>query len=100
MASSVENPHTNGQAEAANKVILGELRKKLGQMKGLWAEEIPSILWGYHYTPQSSTKETPFRLTYKSDAIIPMKLGEVLRRRMNYQEGINDDNLQVEPDLK
>jgi len=44
LASSMEHFQRNRQAEATNKVILGELRKKLGQMKGLWAEEIPSIL--------------------------------------------------------
>jgi len=44
LTSSVEHPQTNEQAEAANKVILRELRKKLGQMKELWAKEIPGIL--------------------------------------------------------
>lgn len=43
--SSVEHPQTNGQAKAANKVIIREMRKKLGMKKGLWAEEIPCILW-------------------------------------------------------
>lgn len=71
LVSSVEHPQTNGQAETANRVILTELRKKLGQLKGLWAEEIlgllwaeeiPGLLWGYHCTRQSSTKETPYRL--------------------------------------
>jgi len=99
LTSSVEHPQTNGQAEAANKVILGELRKKLCQIKGLWAEEIPGIPWGYHYTPQSSTKETPYRITYGSDATILLELGEVLWRRRNYQEEDNDDNLRVELDL-
>jgi len=42
--TSVEHPQTNGQAEAANKIIPGKLKKKLGQLKGLWAEEIPGIL--------------------------------------------------------
>lgn len=59
-ASSVEHPQTSGQAKAANKVILNELKKKIGQAKGLWAEEIPGILWEYHCTPQSTTGETPF----------------------------------------
>jgi len=40
----VEYPQTNGQAEAANKVILEELRKKLGRLKGLWAEEVSGVL--------------------------------------------------------
>jgi len=34
VTSSVEHPQTNGQAEAANKVILVELRKRLDNAKG------------------------------------------------------------------
>lgn len=55
--SSVEHPHTNGQVEAANKVILNELKKRLSRAKSLWAEEMPSILWDYHCTPQPSTSD-------------------------------------------
>ncbi|XP_014499255.1 uncharacterized protein LOC106760320 [Vigna radiata var. radiata] len=36
---------TNGQAEAANKVIIAELKRRLGQAKGLWVEELPEVLW-------------------------------------------------------
>ncbi|XP_020208869.1 uncharacterized protein LOC109793805 [Cajanus cajan] len=50
--TSVEHPQTNGQAEAANKVILRELKKWLGSAKGQWVDELPSILWAYHCTPQ------------------------------------------------
>lgn len=47
LTSSVEHPQTNGQVEAANKVILSELRKRLSKVpKGLWVDEPPSILWG------------------------------------------------------
>ncbi|XP_020207473.1 uncharacterized protein LOC109792469 [Cajanus cajan] len=51
LPTSVEHPQTNGQAEAANKVILRELKKRLGNAKGQWADELPSILWAYHCTP-------------------------------------------------
>ena len=78
---------------------MGELRKKLGQMKRLWAEEFSSILWGYHWTPQSSTKETPYRLTYGSDAMIPVELREASWRRTNFDEQSNDDNLRAELNL-
>jgi len=44
LVTRVEHPQTNRQAEAANKVILGELRKKLGRLKGLWAKEVMRIL--------------------------------------------------------
>nr|KYP51948.1 Pol polyprotein [Cajanus cajan] len=44
LPTSVEHPQTNGHAEAANKVILRELKKRLGNGKGQWPDELPSIL--------------------------------------------------------
>nr|KYP38620.1 Pol polyprotein [Cajanus cajan] len=58
--TSVEHPQSNGQAEAANKVILSKLKKRLGAAKGAWAEELSEVLWAYRCTPQSTTQETPF----------------------------------------
>ena len=44
--------------------------------KGTEAEEVPRIVWAYHTTPQSTTKETPFSLVYGSDAMIPVEVQE------------------------
>ncbi|XP_057763544.1 uncharacterized protein LOC130983889 [Arachis stenosperma] len=74
--SSVEHPQTNGQVESANKVILSGLKKRLDNKKGAWAEELATVLWSYRTTEQSSIKETPFRLTYGVDAVIPVEIGE------------------------
>ncbi|XP_057744680.1 uncharacterized protein LOC130962489 [Arachis stenosperma] len=74
--SSVEHPQTNGQVESANKIILLGLKKHLDNKKGPWADELASVLWSYRTTEQSSTKETPFRLTYGLDAVIPVEIGE------------------------
>ncbi|XP_072060323.1 uncharacterized protein [Arachis hypogaea] len=74
--SSVEHPQTNGQVESANKIILLGLKKRLDNKKGAWADELASVLWSYRTTEQSSTKETPFRLTYGLDAVIPVEVGE------------------------
>ncbi|XP_057734476.1 uncharacterized protein LOC130949887 [Arachis stenosperma] len=41
---SVEHPQTNGQVEAANKVILQGLKKRLDQKKGVWANELASLV--------------------------------------------------------
>ncbi|XP_072089283.1 uncharacterized protein [Arachis hypogaea] len=85
--ASVEHPQTNGLAEAANKVILHALKKKLDDAKGLWAELIPEVLWGYNTTPQTSTKETPFRLVYGSEAMIPLEVSqESIRTHINNQD--------------
>ncbi|XP_072087337.1 uncharacterized protein [Arachis hypogaea] len=74
--SSVEHPQTNGQVEAANKVIQQSLRKRLDQKKGAWADELASVLWSYRTTQQSSTREMPFRLTNGVDVIIPVEIEE------------------------
>ncbi|XP_016207299.1 uncharacterized protein K02A2.6-like [Arachis ipaensis] len=74
--SSVEHPQMNGQIEAANKVILLGLKKRLDNKKGAWDDELASVLWSYRTTEQSSTGETPFRLTYGVDAMIPVENGE------------------------
>ena len=45
--TSVENPATNDQIELANRIILEGLKKRLGDAKGRWVEELPSVLWSY-----------------------------------------------------
>nr|KYP58122.1 Transposon Ty3-I Gag-Pol polyprotein [Cajanus cajan] len=42
--TSVEHPQSDGQAEAANKVILKELKRRLGQAKGQWPDHLHEIL--------------------------------------------------------
>ncbi|MCI44918.1 gypsy retrotransposon integrase-like protein, partial [Trifolium medium] len=71
--TSVEHPQTNGQAEAANRVILRGLKRRLDDAKNKWVEELWSVLWTYWTTPHSTTGETPFRLIYGTEAVIPVK---------------------------
>jgi len=47
ITSSVEHPQTNGQAEAANKVLLNELKKRFETAKGRWTKELLEVLWAY-----------------------------------------------------
>ncbi|XP_075670385.1 uncharacterized protein LOC142640183 [Castanea sativa] len=65
----------NGQAEATNKVILSGLKKKLDDVKGKWVDELLHVLWTYRTTPRRSTEETPFSMTYGTEAIIPLETG-------------------------
>nr|KYP48293.1 Pol polyprotein [Cajanus cajan] len=95
----VEHPQSNGQAEVANKVILTELKKRLGDVKGAWAEELTEVLWAYRCTPQSTTKETPFRLTYGIDAMIPVEVGEPSFRQQHLDENNNEASLRAEIDM-
>nr|KYP60581.1 Pol polyprotein [Cajanus cajan] len=96
--TSIEHPQTNGQAESANKVILSELKKQLGEAKGAWAEQLPEVLWAYRCTPQSTTQETPFRLVYGSDAMIPVEIGEPSFHRAHFDEASNEAELRANLD--
>nr|KYP33750.1 Transposon Ty3-I Gag-Pol polyprotein [Cajanus cajan] len=53
----------------------------------------------YRCTPQSSTKETPFRLTYGTDAMVPVEVGEPSLRRTQFNEDANGEALNIELDL-
>jgi len=50
------------------------MKRRLDKAKGTLAEEVPRIVWAYHTTPQSTTKERPFSLVYGSDAMIPVEV--------------------------
>jgi hypothetical protein len=98
--TSVEHPQTNGQAKAANRVILRGLKRRLGEAKGQWVEELHNVLWSYRTTPHSTTGETPFRLTYGTEAVIPVEIGEPTRRtEVPNDQDLNDESIREELDL-
>ena len=43
------------------------------QAKGIWPDELPGVLWAYRTTVRTPTGETPFKLAYGSEAVIPEK---------------------------
>ena len=70
----------NVQAEAANKIILNGLKKRLADTKGNWPENLYEVLWSYLMTPQSSIGETSFLLLYVVDVVITVEIREPLWR--------------------
>ena len=66
-------PQGNEQVEVVNKVIVNGLKKRLDDVKGRWVEELPHALWTYRTTPRRSTRETPFSMTYRAEAVIPLE---------------------------
>jgi len=99
VTSSVKHPQTNKQAEAANKVILGQLKRGLGAAKGKWAEELLEVLWAYRCTSQSSTGETPYNLTYGTEAMLPTEVGEATLHKQLHDLKINEECMKTELDL-
>lgn len=85
--------------EAANKVIFTGIKKRLGDAKGLWAEELPWVLWAYQTTPRTSTGETPFKLVYGTNVLVPVKVGLEVYRSKVFSIEENEIGLKMNLDL-
>ena len=79
--------------------MLKIIKTRLEGAKGIWPEELPSILWAYRTTARTPTGETPFRLTYESEAVIPAEVGITSYRVHNYDENRNDEAMRLQLDL-
>ena len=81
---SPEHPQANGQVEVTNRTILQSINTRLNKAKGLWAEELQTLLWAYRTTPRATTGETPFLLTYGFEAMVPTEVEIPSYRVANY----------------
>jgi hypothetical protein len=97
--SSPGHPQANGQVKVTNRSLLKMIKTRLEGAKGLWPEELPNILWAYRTTARTPTGETPFRLTYGTEAVIPVEIGLTTWRTNHYDEVTNDDQLRSNLDL-
>ena len=73
--STLAYPQGNGQAKAKGKCV----------------DELPHVLWTYRTTPRRSTRKTPFSMTYRSKAVIPLESGFLTLRtnQFNVEENHN-----------
>ncbi|CAN6244166.1 unnamed protein product [Urochloa humidicola] len=68
----VYHPQSNGACERANGSILTALGKRFfDQSKGMWAEELPGILWALRTSEARPTGFTPFKLLFGEEAMTP-----------------------------
>ncbi|XP_016199385.1 uncharacterized protein LOC107640375 [Arachis ipaensis] len=75
------------------------LKKKLGEAKGEWADLIPEILWSYNTSIQSATGETPFKLVYGAEALIPVEVSVPTLRTKLYNQPNNQQARSADLDL-
>ncbi|KAK2997629.1 hypothetical protein RJ639_025207 [Escallonia herrerae] len=95
----VAHPQTNGQIEVTNRTLLQGIKKKLDGAKGLWVEELPKILWAYNTTTRNPTGETPFSLSFGTEALIPVEVGLPSLRLTAYDSIQNEEALRANLDL-
>ena len=81
-----------------NRTLLKIIKTKLDNAKGAWPEELPNVLWAYRTTARTLTRETPFKLTYGTEAVIPVEVGVTSIRQEVFNKESNDDHLRTNLD--
>ena len=82
--------------EVTNRSLLKIIKTQLEGAKGIWLDELPSVLWAYRTTARTPTRETPFRLAYESEAIIPAEVGLISYWVENYDKDKNEEAMRLQ----
>ena len=93
------HPQANGQAEVANRSLLKIIKTRLEGAKGVWPNELLGVLWAYRTTVRTPTGETPFKLAYGSEVVIPAEVHMMSYRVRKYQAEENEEQLRLNLDL-
>ncbi|GJS12857.1 reverse transcriptase domain-containing protein [Tanacetum coccineum] len=72
---------------------------RLGQERVCWVDEWPNILWAHRTMLKTSNGETPFSLTYGSEAVIPAETGMPTYRTIQFNKTQNEEEIRLNLDL-
>ena len=97
--SSPAHSQANRQVEVTNRTLLKIIKTWLEGAKGIWPDELLSVLWAYWTTARTPIGETPFRLAYGTDAIITAEIRFTSYQVDSYSEETNEEELRLQLDL-
>ncbi|GJT95425.1 reverse transcriptase domain-containing protein [Tanacetum coccineum] len=97
--ASVKHPQTNGLVERANRSLGEGIKARLGKDNKNWMEEISHVLWAHRTMVKSSNGDTPFSLTYGTEAVIPAEIGMPTFRTAEVDVAKNDEALKINLEL-
>ncbi|GKB17398.1 reverse transcriptase domain-containing protein, partial [Tanacetum coccineum] len=85
--------------ERANRSLGKGIKARLGKGNKNWIEELPHVLWAHRTMIKSSHGDTPFSLTYGTEAVIPAEIGMPTYRSVVVDAVHNDEELRLNLDL-
>ncbi|GJU90799.1 reverse transcriptase domain-containing protein [Tanacetum coccineum] len=97
--ASVKHPQANGLVERANRSLGEGIKARLEEKSKDWIEELPHVLWAHRTMIKSSNGETPFSLTYGTEAVIPAEIGMPTLRTAEMDQAKNNEALGINLDL-
>lgn len=71
--STSYHPKANGTVEEFNKIIETALTKVCNTQQSDGDLRVPAVLWAYRTTCKKLTRQTPFRVVYGVEVVIPME---------------------------
>ncbi|GKA99381.1 reverse transcriptase domain-containing protein [Tanacetum coccineum] len=98
--ASVKHPQSNGLVERANRSLGEGIKASLGEGNKNWIEELPHVLWAHHTMIKLSHGDTPFSLTYGTEAVILAEIGMPTYYTTAVDAVHNDEELRLNLDLQ
>ncbi|GKC45515.1 reverse transcriptase domain-containing protein [Tanacetum coccineum] len=95
----IEAKPTNGLVERANHSLGEGIKARLEARSKNWIEELPPVLWAHRTMIKSSNEDTPFSLTYKTEAVIPTEIGMPTLRTAEVDLVQNNEALKINLDI-
>ena len=65
--------------------MLKIIKTRFKGAKGAWPKELQNVLWAYRTTIRVPTRETPFKLTFGTKAVILVEVGLMSFRVKTYE---------------
>ncbi|GJW88906.1 reverse transcriptase domain-containing protein [Tanacetum coccineum] len=97
--ASVKHPQTNGLVERENRSLGEGIKARLDERSKNWMGGLPRVLWAHRTMIKSSNGDTPFSLTYGTEAVISAETGMPTLRTAEVNLEENKEALEINLDL-
>nr|GEW06853.1 hypothetical protein [Tanacetum cinerariifolium] len=88
--ATITGGQSNRLVERANRSLGEGIKVCIGEGNKNWVEELPHVLWAHRTMIKSSHGDTPFSLTYRTEAVIPAEI-EMPTYHTGVVDAVNND---------